>query len=502
MRILCLGNNTEDTDNRSRRLAQENHAEYHGLLSALDSELTPQSYKDPGYYHSTIYDMEISAMIDLVEQFDLVIMLDQPVNQWTHPNAWLNTVKILKKAKTKTKFLDPEQVRSAEYFMDLVDSNKAFCIHPFIQLHTRFNHTVLCCRSTHPVSKIAEIDDFFSDSNYQQIRNDLIQGKQIPNCQACYKLEQQGIVSDRIHETVEWANRLGLKNLEDLSTIRQPVFYDIRPSNKCNLTCRMCSPSDSHLIAKEYKKLKIYTDKSDTSMHSSIFDHIKYDNVQQVYIAGGEPTVISELYEWLDHCVEHGHTDFAIELNTNGTNITPRLTKLLPHFKQFNFVFSIDAYDDLNQYIRWPSDWSTVTANWKMLKDLGHPVTLSTTISIYNVAKLSRLFQFIDEQFPGTLVHPSLAKSPSCMDPHNWPYPELAQTDLSLVKKTKSYRNLDFMKTVIDDFVDYFSNHPQPNETLLKDFFILNDKLDNNRSVWLKDHVPELDKYRFSLYNT
>lgn len=501
MRILCLGNNTEDTDTRTRNLALKNTSLCHGLLSELEGHLSPDQYSQPGYYHSSVYDVEWVRLQELSDRFDLVIMLDQPKDQWDHPNAWLNTIRLMKKLKTKIQFIDPSQTNDIEYFLDLLEKNKAFCVHPFIQLHTKYSHSVLCCRSDVPVADLDTFENFHDDHNYRSIRNKILQGEKIPHCTLCYNLESKGIITDRINDTIEWVNRLNLKTTADLTEIRQPVFYDIRPSNKCNLTCRMCSPTNSHLIEKEYKKIGILNYKSPANKHNPRFHMIHHENLKQVYIAGGEPTVISEMYQWLDRCVKENHTDFVIELNTNGTNITPRLKKILPHFRQFNFIFSVDAYGDLNRYIRWPTDWSTVIDNWHYLQNRGHPVTLSTTISIYNISKLSKLFEFIDREFPGTIVHPSLVNSSSCMSPFLFPDNKIVLEDLQKVKQTRSYKTLDFMSTVIDDFTNFYSQDHCIDIDALRKFFQFNDKLDLNRSVYLKDYLPELDIARHLVYN-
>lgn len=502
MRVLCLGNNTKDTDTKTRHLADKEGAVCHGLLSELEGRLSAEQYSMPGYYHSSVYDIHLPNLVDLANEFDLVVMLDQPKAQWSHPNAWLNTVRLLKRLTTKTQFINAKEIDDVEYFLDLIETNKAFCIHPFIQMHTNYDHSVLCCRSRTPVADLETFEDFHSDHRYRDIRDRILNGQKIKNCDVCYNLESKGIISDRIQDTIEWANRLDLKTIDDLRNISQPVFYDIRPSNKCNLTCRMCSPANSHLIEKEYKTIGLI-DKSAKSVnkHRPRFDMIHYENLRQVCIAGGEPTVISEFYQWLDHCVAEDHTDFAIELITNGTNITPRLKSLLPRFKQFNFVFSIDAYQDLNRYIRWPTEWDDVIDNWRYLRDQKHPVTLSTTISIYNISRLSELFEFVDREFPGTLIHPSLVSSPASMSPYLFPDRDLVLKDLHRVRKTHSYRSLDFMKTVIDDFVTFYQDRSSADAKGLRDFFSMNDKLDQSRGVYLRDLLPSLDNARHLIYN-
>ena len=79
---------------------------------------------------------------------------------------------------------------------------------------------------------------------YQKIRQSMIRRQTLPNhCNVCYKIEDKGIQSARQEETVEWALKLNLTSTDDLKTITDPVYYEVRPSNICNLMCRMCCQS-------------------------------------------------------------------------------------------------------------------------------------------------------------------------------------------------------------------------------------------------------------------
>jgi hypothetical protein len=495
-RTLCLGNNTEHTDQLTRDLARDRGQFCHGLLSDLERPVLADHFAHAGFYHSSVYDLSWARLLELAQQFDHVIMLDQPKPLWSHPNAWLNTIRLIKKLGTIGEFANAKSIQDVEYWLDLLDRNQAFCIHPFIQLHTRYDHTVVCCRSGQPVADLKTFNNFATDANYRSLREKILHGQKISNCEHCYSLEKNNIVSDRIQDTIEWVNRLELKTVDDLQSISQPAFYDIRPSNKCNLTCRMCRPSDSHLIEKEYRQLGLLVQEENLRMHHPRFDMIRYDNLHQVYVAGGEPTVVAEVLQWLDLCVHTGHTNFTIEFNTNGTNITAKLKKLLPHFKQFNFIFSIDAYGPLNTYIRWPSDWHTVVNNLHYLRQQEHAVTLNTTISIYNISCLSLLFEFLDEAFPGILVHPSLVSTPFHMSPYLFPYADIVLKDLDRVKNTYTYQNLESMRTVIDNLAVFYNQNPPVDKQKLKQFFSMNDKLDQSRGVCLADYLPELDRAR------
>jgi sulfatase maturation enzyme AslB (radical SAM superfamily) len=331
----------------------------------------------------------------------------------------------------------------------------------------------------------------------------MIDGITLPeHCESCYKLERQGIISPRIQETVEWTNRLNIQNINDLSKIKKPVYYEIRPSNKCNLQCRTCSPESSHLIDKEYKKIGIISKESVPGMHTTGFDIIEFDNIFKLYIAGGEPTVMSEFYQFLDKCIEQKLTNFELLVNTNGINLSNKLKDQLKHFSNFQFVFSIDGFKDLNYYIRWPSNWTKIIENWHYLKQQGHKVTVNTTVSIYNILALDQLFEFIDQEFPGTLIHCQLVETNYEMSPFLHPDKESALTSLRKIKKMSCYHNDTLFASSIDGYIKQFEEHHCIDYEKLKKFFDFNQKLDQSRQINLLDYVPELAHYQKTIYNS
>jgi sulfatase maturation enzyme AslB (radical SAM superfamily) len=497
MRILCLGNNTEDTDIKTTQLADQAGSINHGLLNELDGPLDEILYQNHGFYHSTIFDISWPNLLKLAENFDQVIMLDQPKKNWSHPNAWINTIKLVSELGNKGRFIDHSYLKYLSYFKNLLNNNKAFCIHPFIQLHVVGQNSVLCCLSSEPVAETNTIKDFGTDARYQNIRNKILQGDPVTNCKQCYKVESQGLVSDRQIATIEWSNRLNLSTLDDLKAISSPVFYDIRPSNKCNLMCRMCRPEDSHLIEKEYKAIGLIPNTPIKTLRATGFDIIQYDKLEQVTIAGGEPTLMPELYQWLDDCVANGRTNFGIQIQTNGNKISARLKKLVKNFSDISFAFSIDGYGQLNRYIRWPSDWDSIIENLRYFYHSKHPVVITCTISIYNVWNLGDFFEFLDHNFPNIYVNFSIVSSPSCMAPTLFPDHAVALKGLLKAKQSRICKNHNKkIETILDSLINHFSQNPSLDVEKLKDFFDINDKLDKSRSVYLKDYIPYLEKFR------
>lgn len=497
-RILCLGNNTEHTDARTRQLAEQFGSQCHGLLSEIDQPVIIQNHRESGFYHSSVYDVEIGRLVDLANRFDEVIMLDQPVDQWSHPDAFYNTVRVMKQLSVPITFLDPSYAADIDYWQQLVQDNKSFCAFPFIELLVDRGNTTVCCRSTRPIAPIKELTDFRSDSRYTAIRDRMVRGELVPeHCSSCYALEALGLPSARQQETVEWANRLACRTIHDFQSVSKPCYYEVRPSNRCNLQCRMCSPQNSHLLDREYRVLGI-TDRNRLPVQKfgSGFEIVDFENLRKLYLAGGEPLVMPETYQFLERCIQEGNTDFEFIINTNGTKVSRKLLEALEHFSNLQFIFSVDAYNELNHYIRWPSDWQTITQNWQCLRDCGHKVMLNTTVSVYNVHRLHELYEFVDRFFPNTLVHCQIVEAPLHLSPWLFPDSHLVLESLARVADTDCARNDLLFADSIRGYQRVIQHRTHIDHDRLREFYQFNDLLDRNRGVRLHDYAPELDAFR------
>jgi uncharacterized Fe-S cluster-containing radical SAM superfamily protein len=416
---------------------------------------------------------------------------------YTHPDAFYKTIRLAKQARaiTLVTFIEPAYEKEITFFEDLVKTNKSFCIFPFIELIVENGNTTVCGRSTTPITKLADLKSFKDDPGYQAIRTKMLDGELLPtHCSSCYRVEALGMISARQQETVEWANRLNLSSLEDLRKIDDPAYYEVRPSNVCNLQCRMCNPDASHLIAREYKKLKLISN-IDNKEYTN-FDFINFNNLKQLYVAGGEPTAMPEFYDFVSRCIDQKQTDFEFIINTNATKINARFREQLQSFDNVGFIVSIDGLGDINHYVRWPSSWINIIDNVKYLRS-AHRVTFNTTVSIYNITNLYQLFEFFDQECPGSLVHAQLAITTNdVMSALMFPYPNVVLRDLRQIRNLNCYKNDGLLSSFIDGLIDHYENHHQLDISKLTAFFKFNDLLDQSRNIKLADYIPVLENTR------
>lgn len=510
-KILCLGNETESTDTIVSELAKAAKTINHGLIT--DKNFVAHEF---GYYHTTVVDLLEGEIITLAGQFDCIKLVDQDQDEYPHWKTLAKTFKLLKVLEGQglvVDYLNNANIKRHEYWWNLLRENKSFCFQPFLAMVPDLDKTVICPKSSYPIKYPQEITDWQNDPDYKPLRDLMIKGSELPDvyCYDCKQRQKQGLESAREFETFEWAVRLKLDSPEDFNKFKDPVFYEIRPSNKCNIMCRMCDEVRSHLIEKEKKELgwpMLPWRFKDLS-----FDQINFETVQRIYVAGGEPTIMTEFYDFLQRCIDIGKTDFELCVGTNGMKFSNKLLGLLEKFTDVTFSVSFDGYKIVNDYIRWRSDFDTIVKNSHTAKAQGIKIALQTVISMYNVTRIHEIFEFYDNEFPGSasLVQPAAGRSNqwgtsggyNCGDanillPWNHPRADLVVQSMERCKKTNQYyisgRN---GKSYIDQLYDFYSNPDyKPNLDLLKQFFEYNDILDVKRNSKLGNYIPELEECR------
>jgi uncharacterized radical SAM superfamily Fe-S cluster-containing enzyme len=501
IKILCLGNNDTDTDTQVSCLALQHQTINHGLVT--DLEFVPQL---PGYYHTTILDITFGGIIQLSQHFDQVIMLDQPQSQWTHWKPLLTTYKVmveLEKQGITTVYRNNSNIQKYKLFDNIVIENKSFCIYPWIEMTEDEGVLTPCARSLKTVTTLAKLKSWKDDPDYNALRQKMLAGERIPDyCSVCYDYEDRGIESYRQFETKDWISKLDINSIDDLEKITHPYYYEVRLSNKCNIKCRSCCPQHSHLIAKEFKKFNIIYPGSLKDTIYSTLDHIDINTLSKksrVYLTGGEPTIISDVYTFMQKCIDAGKTDYHLTMCTNGMKISDKFLSLANQFSDTNFSFSLDGFGQVNDYWRSGSDWDTIIKNAHLLESHGHTISINTVPGIYNVTNLHLLFEFLDREFPKSTIYLQINHL-GPQSAFNHPYPELVLESMKRCKETKVYySDGKSNKSCIDSLYNHYSKNPVCDLDSLREFFTYNDRLDEVRGVRLGDFIPELEASRLLL---
>lgn len=248
--------------------------------------------------------------------------------------------------------------------------------------------------------RTSKFDDVRNSSLLKEIRSKMIAGEWHEECQRCMNEESSGVTSRREYENSSYPEMVELAKKHtkgdgeiDLSNV--PLQYvDIRYGNFCNLKCRMCGPTDSHMWIPDFyytgrnsynetdKVVNIYLkgDKpaidydynwfsNNSNFEEEILKNIK--NIKKLYIVGGEPLYIQEHYELLGRLVDSGNSsNIYLEYNTNMTSLPPKVIDLWKKFRGVMIGASIDGYGKVLEYQRNPANWETLYKNLKKVNSL------------------------------------------------------------------------------------------------------------------------------------
>jgi len=309
------------------------------------------------------------------------------------------------------------------------------CILPWMSMSTNSGGQLrVCCNSTPGQNNILredntpynildnDFDNFWHSNTLKNLRKQFLNNEKPDICHQCFREESFGMQSSRQSWNEKW-----MFNYEKTDTPTQIIKYiDIRLGNLCNLRCRMCNPYASNQWVDEWElvepplderiKIKLY--KMDWPNDDRVSKNLSKfaDTIDQIYLTGGEPTLATSQYALFDKLIElKVAKNISLKYNTNCTNLPKKMIDYWEHFKKVRINASIDAYGDLNRYIRYPTGWNLVETNlmkFKELSDKNVDLQIHITVQMYNILYLPKLLDFlksheINNIFFNILDHPS-----------------------------------------------------------------------------------------------
>ena len=379
-----------------------------------------------------------------------------------------------------------------------------FCILPFMHLATSAGGNLrVCCNSTPGENFILKEDgspykiykddirEAWNSNTYKTIRRQLLNDERPNMCVRCFREEDSGIFSARQAWNQKWQ--------EDKAYIEDTPFeikyIDLRLGNLCNLRCRMCNPYASnqwlkewHLISdklslEEHNRLKQMDWPNNEKMWENLIPLL--DTVEEVYLTGGEPTIIKEQHKILDYLIENAIAHrVRLKYNTNLTNIPEALVNKWVKFKRVQLNCSIDAVGDLDRYIRYPSDWNTIVENFNILSKAKNVyIEIHCTVQMYNILRLTELIDWAQPYnfkiYFNILNHPDWLNI-RVLPPH---------LKIHVEKMLKDYYHLP----KVEGIVDYMNTEDWTH--LLDTFFDKTHQLDMSRTESLQSLIPELYEF-------
>lgn len=310
-------------------------------------------------------------------------------------------------------------------------NHPSFCTNPFYAYEIPRNSH--CCL----LPKNHDID---------RIRQEMLNGSRPVECNKCWKLEDQGLVSDRLIKNRSldfWAN-IDIKNLYEncLNQNYELLHYKIDTSNRCNATCVTCGSHSSSAWNLLETKNNIIASTNWNIEKSAVDKKLNYKTAKVILFRGGESFLSNTNFEILQNLIDVGNTDCFVSFVTNGSvRPTTRQTQILQQFKNINFCFSIDGIGTRFEYIRFPLRWQTVEQNIKWAQDKKFDVSVSYTVSNLNILNHNENIKWFESNNIPFLVNP--VNEPKCFSPNTLPL-EIRKT-LGDNELTEKSNEIDWM---------------------------------------------------------
>lgn len=419
-------------------------------------------------------------------------------------------------------------------------NSDSFCVLPWMHLYKNMDNSVkLCCVDKgKPIGSLSNntIDEVRNSDEFNEIRKSFLNGEKLDRCTECWSWEKSGYDSYRQSNNKDYIDLLPEEIFHD-----QPLditYLDYRPSNLCNLACKICSPRFSSKLIDPWLQVgditkeesldlaKFNVNRIDVETVKKDFSHIK-----NIYFAGGEPLIADDHWNLLEHFSKNNPKDITIKYNTNLTKLEFKGKKVEDYWGKFNKVqigASLDGIGREFEHLRTGASWDTVVTNLERLKNLsikvqndlneewGYPkknmgieIYCDATVGWLNLKSVFKLHKFLYEKEYVLLDDPYYTKL--LAKPLNFPSgasltstpPELREELIASVEDHKdwvksvyTFDSTSWMKD-LDSLINYIQQKNYKEKELLK-WLKISKHLDDKYKL----NTPQTFKFESNPWNT
>ena len=410
-------------------------------------------------------------------------------------------------------------------------------MHPFTGLATREDGAIQACCRSHPVGNIQcqSLEDVWNNNTMKRIRKQVLSDIRPPECEPCFRLEDQGVESLRQRHTsgIIPEARINLypnalDTLKDDYTMPFEIpTMELKLNNLCNLKCRMCHPGDSTSWNDWGVVKKYYRGEGQV-----IFDLVEEHNLEKkplldkfednpgwwgsleknlphfrrVEFAGGEPLMDPQHYRILDMLAPYGNNieiKYATNLTTLGKS-NRTIWQYWPKFKSVAVNVSIDGVGDSYEYVRGNASWAELINNIKQVQTIPNVSRIvgAVAVQVSNALVLDKMIKYFLDDL-GIVFYTNMVQYPNVLSVQVLPA-ELKEVviaklkavrelvpEFKLVKQHPMLEELTYKQ--IDGIINFISAKDLTH--LWQDCIAFNQALDATRDQNFTDVTPEFKQY-------
>ena len=349
--------------------------------------------------------------------------------------------------------------------------SKTFCMHPFTGLATREDGAICACCRSHPIGFIQNetLEEIWNNDTMKRIRRQVLNDERPPECEPCFKLEDQGVeslrqrhIAGKIPEAriTLYPNAVSTMRKDYTMPFEIPTM-ELKLNNLCNLKCRMCHPMDS-TSWNDWGEIKDFYKKEGNIMFNIVEEHDlerkpfldKFQDspewwaslekllphFRRVEFAGGEPLMDPQHYRILDMLAPYGD-QIEIKYATNLTMLGKQnrtVWQYWPKFKSVAVNVSIDGIGASYEYIRGNASWAELVNNIKQIQTISNisRIVGAVTVQVSNVMVLDKVIEYFLDDI-GIIFHTHRVSYPNVLSVQVLPQElkQLATQRLEAVKQ-------------------------------------------------------------------
>ena len=361
------------------------------------------------------------------------------------------------------------------------------------------------------------------------VRQQMLAGEQPAGCGECAVMEQHHKVSGRQKQLLKVGVRLKQFEKTLVSSPWMDTFtaddfdhlpqdWQIDLGNYCNSACVFCDPHSSSRLAQEYRRIGFIQDMppanwtDDPSLVDRFVDTVtKSPHIQYLHFIGGETVITPAFKIILRALIQAGLNRTAtIGFTTNLTVWDTDVVDLLKQFHGVNLGMSVESFETVNDYVRWPSKLPVVLENldrWQELAEQqGWLLQLRTTPTLLTIGSLLSIYEYawtrkISVESCNFLTEPAVMR-PSVLPPsyrlaivscmRTWldQHPVSGDTVLNIrdpnVSQLQNHQDLQ-------SYVNYLENMPDESNRL-PDLVAFLKRLESSRGNSILTYLPEYEE--------
>lgn len=289
-------------------------------------------------------------------------------------------------------------------------SDKYYCSQKFWWLSVYPERKIIssCCAASPQTIDIPWLKDnpgrLFNTQKLQQERQQMLSGSRLESCEAsCWRAEDSGVISRRLE--------MESNQRTHTSVEASPTTLNIVLGSDCNLTCVYCCKQYSTAWYRDIKNNGPYfnderftiniADRAIESLgqakikSSDFFQQIldeckQFQNLDKVYISGGEPFLYNGLPELIKSL------SGKIEIYTGLGVDNSRLERILDNIpKDVTLVISAETTDKYYELVRFGNTFDKFQHNLNSINQRGIPYKFSSVLSnltIFDFQNFQRMF--------------------------------------------------------------------------------------------------------------